>query len=417
MLRIQDIKKDLIIKNGAGGNGIIAFSKDRNRFSSGGNGGEGGPVFLKCSPSFSDLSHIKKRRFIATRGMNGENNSKTGKKGKGVTLEVPCGTTVVFKESSEPREKMFSCFPDHKPKVLLNGGGGGRGNESYARKIKERSFFANRGLVETEEKISVFCRPSFDGIILGLENSGKSTFLNALTSSKAEIRSFPFTTKELEQGTFDWKWKQYLLVEVSSLLALEHPGKALGAYLDDVLAFPIVIWVVDVSSKETKAAGVVYRQALLDSSALNQKKQIVALRGSGPWTEANKNRERKSLFLEPGAEIVYFDEKEEKQINFIREKIVAHLGQINDLPPRGQINDLAEVVPEETPFIGVEGKKIVILEGHLSQLYVGGGTNKTQSENQARRLILQNKPLYSQMMARGLSQGWVIKIGDLTIEW
>jgi len=130
-----------------------------------------------------------------------------------------------------------------------------------------------------------------------------------------------------------------------------------------------------------------------------------------------KKKERKTLFLEPGAEIVYFDEKEEKQTNFIREKIVTHSDQIKDLSPRGKINDLPETVTEEQPFIGVEGKKIVIREGHLSQLYVGGGTNKIQSENQAKRLILQNKPLYNQMLARGLSQGWVIKIGDLTIEW
>ena len=142
MLRIQNIKKDLIIKSGSGGNGSVSFSKDQGRTSSGGNGGNGGNVLLKCSSALSDLSHLKSRKIVARSGSNGENSSKTGKQGKNITIMVPCGTRVYFENTRDFQNKEMDCSFSHEEQVLLTGGGGGKGNESYAKKFKERTSFS-----------------------------------------------------------------------------------------------------------------------------------------------------------------------------------------------------------------------------------------------------------------------------------
>ena len=72
---------------------------------------------------------------------------------------------------------------------------------------------------------------------------------------------------------------------------------------------------------------------------------------------------------------------------------------------------------QEDPLIRVSGKVIVVKEGHLSHLYAGKGSNRAVSEKQAKRLILQNKPLYNQVISAGVGPGWEIKMGDMIVEW
>lgn len=417
MLRIQNIKKDLIIKSGSGGNGSVSFSKDQGRTSSGGNGGNGGNVFLKCSSSLSDLSHLKSRKVAARSGSNGENSSKTGKQGEDITIMVPCGTRVYFENTRDFQNKEMDCPLSHEEQILLTGGSGGKGNESYAKKFKERTHLANRGEPGKEERISLASLPAVSAVILGAENSGKSTLLNAITSSKAIVRPFPFTTKRFEQGTFEFDWRLFLVVEVSTLLSLENPGKKLGEYLEKLLSFSLVVWMIDLSTEESIKKSVEFRKECIKSPLLKEKRHFAVIRNADKETEENKQSLKKKLELEEESELFYFNSKEKEFSSFLQGKI-----SLLSLGPAGKKPSFfpePAASPEEweVPLISVSGKTIVVKEGHLSRLYAGKGSHRPFSEKQVKRLILQNKPLYNQLISAGVGPGWEIKMGDMIVEW
>ena len=417
MLRIQNIKKDLIIKSGSGGNGSVSFLRDQSRSSSGGNGGNGGNVFLKCSSSLSDLSHLKSRKVVAMNGSNGENNSKTGKQGENITIKVPCGTRVYFENIRGVQKKVLSCDLSHEEQNLLIGGTGGKGNESYAKKFKERTYLANQGESGGEERVSLLSPPTVSAVILGAENSGKSTLLNAITSSKATIRPFPFTTRSFEQGTFDFEWRQFLVVEASNLLALENPGKKFGEYLENLLSFSLVIWMIDASTEESKKKAVDFRKECIKSPFLKEKRQLAVIRSPDKETEGDEKNEKKLFQLEDEVELLYFNDKEKEFSASLQEKIAfLYLLDGEKKPPFFPKLEPSPAV-QEGPLIRVSGKVIVVKEGHLSHLYAGKGSNRAVSEKQAKRLILQNKPLYNQVISAGVGPGWEIKMGDMILEW
>lgn len=419
MLRIQDIKKNIIIKSGSGGDGVTSFSKDKNRISSGGNGGNGGDVFLKCSRAFSDLRHIKSRKIAAMNGTSGENNSKTGKQGASSLIEVPCGTvaTIRSKEKGFPK-KQITCNDKHDMVPLLIGGKGGRGNESYSRKIKERTFLANRGLLGGEESVELVFRSRINAVVLGAENSGKSTFLNAVTSSKARVQPYPFTTRGFEQGVFDFNWKQFLLVEVSNLLVLENSNGGIGAFLEELLSFSVIIWVLDVSTEESRKKGDLFNKDLLRNSLLKEKKHMLVFNKRSPWTKEEKERESQKAKTNGFSETVYFQERRGTKTQEIQGKIAELCGRLEErkVPDFSSENKPIEE-SEESSLIKFLDKEIIILDGHLSRLYTGKGSSSAVSEKQAKKLIIQNKPLYNQIISTGIGPGWKIKMGEVNIEW
>ncbi|MBD3362686.1 Obg family GTPase CgtA [Candidatus Dojkabacteria bacterium] len=206
-------------KSGKGGNGVARFF--RNRKPSGGNGGDGGDVYLQGTRNLYDLrplAHI--RKFHAEDGEDGQGNLKKGSKGRDEIVKVPL-TTIVY---SLDNKKILSIEKDGQKELLLEGGQGGLGNYEFRR--KQRVSRKKITLGKPGEKLKAFLelRLKADVVFIGFPNAGKSSMLNALTNASVAVAAYPFTTVEPHLGIA----QDYILMDFPGLIEGTFEGKGLG---------------------------------------------------------------------------------------------------------------------------------------------------------------------------------------------
>lgn len=219
------------VKAGDGGEGCIAFLREKGKpfgGPSGGDGGRGGSVWLEADPEMTTLLDFKLRpSWIAKRGQHGMGKNMSGKSGEDITLKVPLGTTVVDAESGQeigditrPGERL----------CIARGGDGGRGNQHFATPTNKAPRKAEAGWPGEERHLHLELKIIADAGLVGLPNAGKSTLLAALTSAHPKIAPYPFTTLSPNLGVFlasDFQTR-ITLADIPGLIEGAHTGQGLG---------------------------------------------------------------------------------------------------------------------------------------------------------------------------------------------
>ena len=208
----------LTILSGHGGKGSLSFHRTKGEprgGPDGGNGGDGGDVYFSPNSRFKDLSHFKtKKRFKAYDGKSGENQNKSGARGKDIEIGVPLGTVVREQDNS-----LLYDLTDAKSVCFLTGGKGGKGNAFFKTSLNQAPRHFQKGIPETEKKVILEFKPLADVALIGKPNAGKSTFLNSITRATSPVASYPYTTLVPYLGK----------VEQDSFLVVDIPGLARGA--------------------------------------------------------------------------------------------------------------------------------------------------------------------------------------------
>ena len=224
------------IKAGNGGNGHVAFKRLKGKPygpPDGGNGGDGGNVFIKASTNQSTLLLYRfKKDFKAEDGHNGGKSLKQGAKGEDLILEVPQGTLL----KDETSETIIDLTNNNQKELVALGGKGGRGNAHIKRsdasgdkeKLKEMLKKAETGGEGEEIKITLELKLLADAGLIGLPNSGKSTLLSKLTKAKPKIAPYQFTTLEPNLGVMYHKDKEIVIADIPGLIEGAAKGKGLG---------------------------------------------------------------------------------------------------------------------------------------------------------------------------------------------
>jgi GTP-binding protein len=216
------------VQAGRGGDGGLAFRREKHipkGGPDGGDGGDGGDVVLVSDPSLRDLAALRRRRLVAAaKGGNGRGARKHGADGADVELHVPVGTQV-----RDGAELIADLAHPGARVVLARGGPGGRGNARFASSTRQVPRFAEVGLPGEERDVDLRLKLLADAALVGLPNAGKSSLLARISNARPKVADYPFTTLEPVLGTVEAPdGRQLVVADVPGLIEGASEGVGLG---------------------------------------------------------------------------------------------------------------------------------------------------------------------------------------------
>jgi GTP-binding protein len=266
---------------GDGGNGCMAFRREKfvpRGGPSGGDGGRGGDVYIECSDRVNTLLHFQYRRvFRAQRGRHGEGSNRHGADGEGVTILVPPGTQIF----REPGYELIHDFRAVGERIKAAAGGrGGRGNARFATSVNQAPRRADPGMPGEEFELLLNLKLIADVGLVGYPNAGKSTLISRISSAKPKIADYPFTTLTPHLGVVKMDdFQSFVVADIPGLIEGAHEGHGLGdQFLKHVERTRVLVHLVDISNAErdpVDAYDAIVRELALFNEDLLKRKQLV----------------------------------------------------------------------------------------------------------------------------------------------
>ena len=245
-------KARITVKAGNGGNGVVAFHREKYVAAGGpdgGDGGRGGSIILQVDDNLSTLMDFRyKRKYVAPNGMDGQSARKSGKDGADLVIRVPRGTLVRDAETNEIIKDMSG----PEPFVLCKGGRGGWGNIHFATPTRQVPRFAKAGLPGESHDVILELKLLADVGLIGFPNVGKSTLLSVVSKAQPKIANYHFTTLFPNLGVV-WvdDGVSFVMADIPGIIEGAAQGAGLGHdFLRHIDRCRLLIHVVDVSGSE-----------------------------------------------------------------------------------------------------------------------------------------------------------------------
>ena len=241
----------IYVKAGDGGNGCIAFLREKFRPKggpSGGDGGHGGNICFQSDSNLSTLHDLNyKKKYFALNGEHGKGKNMHGKNAKDVIIKVPVGT--IIKNIS----KQTILIDLNKPKMkflIAKGGNGGFGNARFKTQQNTAPRVANDGQKGEELELELELKVLADVGLVGFPNAGKSTFVSVVSNAKPKIADYPFTTLVPNLGIVKYQENSYVVADIPGLIKGASKGKGLGIqFLKHIDRTKVLAFIIDVNSK------------------------------------------------------------------------------------------------------------------------------------------------------------------------
>ena len=250
------------LQAGNGGNGAVAFHREKyidKGGPSGGDGGRGGDIVFQTNPNLHTLQDIRyKRMYKAKNGESGGSNKRTGKSGEDLIIQVPCGTII---KSIESKSIIKDLVKENESHIICQGGIGGKGNFHFKSSTQQTPRFAQEGVKGQKLSIELELKVLADVGLVGLPNAGKSTLLSVMTTAKPKIADYPFTTLQPHLGIVKYgEYKSFVMADIPGLIEGASKGKGLGhQFLKHIERNKILLFLIDVEEKNPND---VYNQLL-----------------------------------------------------------------------------------------------------------------------------------------------------------
>ncbi|ACO04185.1 MAG TPA: GTPase ObgE [Persephonella sp.] len=275
-------KAKIHVKAGDGGNGCVAFRREkyvRMGGPSGGNGGKGGDVIIMADKSLKTLMDFRyKKHFKAENGQHGSGNNRHGRNGKDLIIKVPVGTVV---KDAETGEILADLIYDGQKVVVAKGGRGGRGNAAFKTSTNQAPDYAEEGQPGEERWIELELKLIADIGIIGFPNAGKSTLISVLSKAKPKIADYPFTTLTPVLGVLQLDYgKSVVIADIPGLIEGASKGAGLGhEFLRHIERTKALIHMIDISDQRERdpieAFEIINKELEKYSPELVKKPQIV----------------------------------------------------------------------------------------------------------------------------------------------
>ena len=245
---------DIRVSAGDGGRGCVSFRREKfvpRGGPNGGDGGQGGSVYLEASPHLNTLVNFRFHPdYHAGRGQHGQGSNRTGHNGAELALEVPVGTMVF--DASDPGGSLQLvadlATPGHRA-LVARGGRGGRGNSHFATSTNRAPRRAEPGEAGEARKLRLQLKLLADVGLVGFPNAGKSTLISRISSARPKIADYPFTTLTPHLGVVSLSDdRSFVVADVPGLIEGAHIGHGLGhRFLRHVERTRVLVYVIDVS--------------------------------------------------------------------------------------------------------------------------------------------------------------------------
>jgi GTP-binding protein len=218
------------VQAGKGGDGAVAFRREKHvprGGPAGGDGGDGGNVILEVDPQLNTLVHFQNQsHFKAGRGAHGRGKDQTGARGEDIIIPVPPGTVV---RDAETGSVLADLTEAGSRVIVAHCGQGGRGNARFTSSTRQTPRLAERGLSGEGRWLSLEVKLLADVGLIGMPNAGKSTLLSTVSAARPKIADYPFTTLQPNLGmvVIDTEY-DFVLADLPGLIEGAHAGAGLG---------------------------------------------------------------------------------------------------------------------------------------------------------------------------------------------
>ena len=250
-------RAEIQVSSGNGGDGCVAFRREKyipRGGPHGGNGGNGGSVWIVGEPGSTTLLDFRYRRsYKAKNGNQGEGWNRTGESGEDLEIPVPCGTSIHDAETGE----LIGDLVDPGQRILIaKGGHGGKGNREFRNSRRQAPTFAQPGRHGVDRKIRLELKLLADIGLVGLPNAGKSTLLSRVTAARPKVADYPFTTLIPNLGIVDLgDFQSCTIADIPGLIEGASEGKGLGLdFLRHIERTRALIYLVDVTDPDPAAS-------------------------------------------------------------------------------------------------------------------------------------------------------------------
>jgi GTPase len=249
----------ILVKAGGGGNGCVAFRREKfvpRGGPSGGDGGHGGSIYLEANPNDNTLLRYRyNREFKADRGRHGEGSNCSGHSGADMILQVPVGTLAFDEQTGETIADLAT--PGQRV-LIAHGGRGGRGNQHFAKPWHQAPREHEEGHAGEERHLRLELKLLADVGLVGFPNAGKSTLISVISAARPKIANYPFTTLEPNLGVVNADGgtgkegrelgRTFVVADLPGLIEGAHEGAGLGIrFLRHVERTRLLVHLIDTS--------------------------------------------------------------------------------------------------------------------------------------------------------------------------
>ncbi len=414
----------IYVKAGDGGNGCVAFRREKYvpmGGPSGGNGGSGGNVVFVADRNLHTLIDFHYRKhYKAERGEHGRGKNQHGKNGEDLIIRVPVGTIIrdVNGEFSVDLKRHGQRF------IAARGGRGGRGNARFTTPQLQAPRFAERGDPGEERTLELELKLLADVGLIGLPNAGKSSLLSRISAARPKVANYPFTTLNPQLGVVDMGERSFVVADLPGLIAGAHSGAGLGhRFLRHVERTKLLILVVDAAGTEGRDpvddVRVILEEVRLYNPLLADRPVVIAANKVDLPEASDHIPQLKEAY--PAYKIFPISAVTGSGIQELLYAVAEMLEQLEDV-------DEDEGVEEEVRLVTVDeedDKSFSVIQKDGTFVVQGKGI-----ERLVNRLDLENPDAlrYFQHMLRligvddalqnqGVQKGDTVRIGDFEFEW
>lgn len=408
---------------GHGGDGCMAFRREKYIAVGGpfgGNGGKGGDVIFKADEGLRTLIDLRYQKHIkGNPGMNGEGKGKNGKNAVDTVVNVPVGTTV---RDNDTGVVIGDLVKNGEELVVSYGGRGGRGNVTLATRSNPCPSYCERGEPGENRKIKVELRMLADVGLVGLPSVGKSTILSMITNANPKIASYHFTTLSPNLGVVSMNDYSYTVADLPGLIAGASNGAGLGIkFLKHIERTKIIAHVIDMSGSEGRNPYddyVTIRKELesFSSKLLNKKEIIIANKMDVEGAKENLEEFKKKVDCSIFEVSAINNEGLDKVIGELKE-LVKNTDEEVLFEPEMQESHVLYKFKKEKPFSIVRDKGVYVIKGdEVERLFKMTNFNTEEAlvrfSNKLRKMGIDDE-----LERMGIEEGDIVRILDYEFEY
>ena len=410
---------------GKGGNGAIAFRREKYVAAGGpdgGDGGKGGDVYFKVDKDANTLIEFRyKKKFKAENGENGEGGHRFGKSGEDLYIPVPIGTVV---KDTATDEVLADLSEPGQVALILKGGRGGKGNSHFATSTRQAPRFAQDGEPGEEKELTLELKLLADVGLIGFPNVGKSTFLSVVTSATPKIANYHFTTIEPNLGVVKSKYgDSFVIADIPGIIEGASTGVGLGIqFLRHIERTRLLLHFIDVSGTEGRNPVDDYYKVNEElkkySEKLSKRTQIIvankidSMQDSSLYEELEKvaKEHKQKIFKISGAT----GEGVEELMNYVSKTLKTlpkeNLIEIKEKEKVYTLKDEEDfTITKEKGAYVVKGEKV---DSIMRKVNIGDYESLFYLHRKLDEIGL-NQALKKQ----GIKDGDIVKIGEYEMEW
>src|SRR3984885_15129496 len=298
----------IYLRSGDGGDGVVAFRREKLiEFGGpdGGNGGKGGDIVIVAEHNLNTLIDFRyTQHFRARKGGNGAGSDKTGAGADDVVIKVPLGTQIF----ADDQETLLADLDTAGKRVtLLRGGDGGFGNASFKTSTNRAPRKALPGWPGEERWVWLRLKLIADAGLVGLPNAGKSTFLSVVSAARPKIADYPFTTLHPQLGVVRLSTsEEFVLADIPGLIEGAHEGAGLGdRFLGHVERCAVLLHLVDGAAGDVVRAWRTVREELAAyGGGLSEKPELIGVNKTHAMTPREATARRSALAKASGRRVM-----------------------------------------------------------------------------------------------------------------